>query len=276
MIPAPPDPSLPIGVFDSGAGGLTVAAVLRRRLPGEALLYLGDMARLPYGTKSPQTVVRYACQAARFLLEQRIKLLVVACNTASAHALPALADLCGPIPVVGVIEAGARAAAGAGDRIVVIATEGTCGSGAFPRAIAAHRPAANVTQVPCPLFVALAEEDMTEGPIAESVAQSYLGGLFGDGRDNDALLLGCTHFPLLLPTLRKIVGPEPALIDCGEAVADEVAILLERTGLAARRGAGEPAPITLTATDTAERMTRLAARLLPELGREPPVAIVDL
>jgi glutamate racemase len=202
------DRLLPIGVFDSGVGGLTVASAMRNRLPNEDLLYLGDTARLPYGTKSPETVVRYALRAADFLVGQGVKMLVVACNTASAHALAALADAHKSLPVLGVVEAGALAAAHASPlgAIAVIATEGTCRSGAFSRAIFAHRPQAVVTPVACPLFVALAEEGLTDGPIAEAIAARYLDGLFPA---NDTMVLGCTHFPLLSATLRRIIGPTP-------------------------------------------------------------------
>jgi glutamate racemase len=265
----------PIGVFDSGIGGLTVAAALRHRLPAERLLYLGDVARLPYGTKSPETVVRYALQAARFLVGRGIKLLVVACNTASAHALPALAEALAPLPVLGMVEAGAAAAAAASltGGIVVAATEGTTRSGAYPQAIARLWPDARVSQVACPLFVAFAEEGLTDGPIAEAVVRDSLGDRFAAAAGNDTLLLGCTHFPLLLPALRAVLGPGPALVDCGEAVAAQAAALLARTGLAAPPG---PGGITLVATDSARRVSRHAAALLPELGDTPAVELVDL
>lgn len=267
---------MPIGVFDSGVGGLTVAAALSRRLPGESLLYLGDLARLPYGTKSPETVVRYALKAASFLTAHGIKMLVVACNTASAHALGALQAAHPTLPVLGVVEAGAAAAArrsGSG-RIVVAATEGTCRSGAFARAIAAHRPEAGITQVPCPLFVALAEEGLTEGPIAEAVARDYLGAVFEGADAADCLVLGCTHFPLLVPALRSVLGTGPALVDCAEAVADQVAGRLAADGLAAPAGA--VGSIRLFATDAPDRFARMAGRFFPGLGAAPPVELVDI
>ena len=167
-----PHASQPIGIFDSGVGGLTVATALARQLPAEALLYLGDGARLPYGTKAPKTVSRYALQAASFLVGRGAKMLIIACNTASAHALEAVQRAHPGLPVLGVVEAGAEAA---GERsltggIVVAATEGTCLSGAFPRAILERRPDARITQIACPLFVALAEEGFSQGPIVEAVA----------------------------------------------------------------------------------------------------------
>jgi len=267
---------LPIGVFDSGVGGLTVAAALRRRLPSEHLLYLGDIARQPYGTKTSKTVARYALQAARFLERRRVKMLVVACNTASAHALEALVRAHPGLPIVGVVEAGARAAASRspGGGIVVAATEGTCASGAFPRAIRALRPEARVTQVACPLFVALAEEGFTQGPIAEAVVKDYLGRHFADGAGNDTLLLGCTHFPLLAPALGAALGDAVNLVDCGEAVAAEAAGLLAAYGLAAPAGAA--GGVSLLATEAADRLARLGGRLLAESGDPPKVELVDL
>ena len=271
-----PHPDLPIGIFDSGIGGLTVAAALRRHLPAERLLYLGDVARQPYGTKTPKTVARYAAQAARFLVGRGIKMLVVACNTASAHGLEALARAHPGLPLLGVVDAGARAAAEqtAGGGIVVAATEGTCASGAFLRAIAARHPAARVTQVACPLFVALAEEGLTEGPIAEAMVEDYLGPRFGPDSDNDTLLLGCTHFPLMAPALTAVLGAAIRLVDCGEAVAAEAAWLLAERGLAAPPSA--IGGITLTTTAEADRFTRLASRLLAEGEASSAVELVDL
>lgn len=267
---------LPVGVFDSGVGGLTVAAALRRRLPGESLLYLGDIARLPYGTKSPATVTRYALNAAAFLARRGIKLLVVACNTASAHALDALAEAHPDLAVLGVVEAGAAAAArqSRSGRIVVAATEGTCRSGAFARAIQAHRPDAQVAQVPCPMFVALAEEGLTEGPIAEDMVRHYLAEHFHGPDAADCLVLGCTHFPLLANSLRKVLGPEVALVDCAEAVAGQAASALAEIGLTAPEGTA--GGLSLIATDAPDRFARIAIRLFPALGEVPPVELANL
>lgn len=263
-----------IGIFDSGVGGLTVAMAMRRRLPDEPLLYLGDTARLPYGTKSPETVARYAVNAAEFLIGRGIKMLVVACNTASAQALPALARAYPGLPVLGVVEPGAAAACrrSAHGTIVVAATEGTCQSGAYERAIRAVRPEARVTMVPCPMFVALAEEGMTGGPIVEAVARSYLDPLFAAG-DNDCLVLGCTHFPLLAPALTEVVGAAVAVVDCAEATAAEAARLLSLRGIAAMPGGGG---LTLLATDAPARFTRIAEGLFPGLGPLPEIEVVDL
>jgi glutamate racemase len=275
MTLAPRQNALPIGIFDSGIGGLTVAAALRRRLPGESLLYLGDVARLPYGTKSPETVIRYALQGAAYLRGQGVKLLVLACNTASALALGAVRDRFPDLPVIGVVAAGAALAATASPsgRIVVAATEGTCASGAFPAAILADRPGARVSQVACPMFVALAEEGMEAGPIAEEMARAYLGALFAGDQPADCLVLGCTHFPLLRPALRAALGDGPVFVDCADAVADEAARLLTARGLAADNGR---AAVRLVTTDAPCRFAGMAARFFPELGAAPAVELVDL
>lgn len=267
---------LPVGVFDSGVGGLTVAAALRRRLPAEHLLYLGDIARLPYGTKSPATVTRYALNAGAFLAARGIKMLVVACNTASAHALDALGAAHPDLDVLGVVEAGAAAAARQSrtGRIVVAATEGTCRSGAFARAILARRPDAAVTQVPCPMFVALAEEGLTDGPIAEDMARHYLAEHFQGPAAADCLVLGCTHFPLLAGALRRVLGDGAALVDCAEAVAEQAALALAEAGLAAPEGAA--GGLSLIATDAPDRFARIATRLFPALGAVPAVELANL
>lgn len=267
---------LPLGVFDSGVGGLTVAAALRRRLPSEKLLYLGDLARLPYGTKSPATVARYACNAADFLVARGIKMLVVACNTASAHALDALSAAHAGLPVLGVVEAGAAAAArlSPSGRIVVAATEGTCRSGAFARAIQTHRPDARVEQVPCPMFVALAEEGLTDGPIAEDMVRHYLGGSFLGTDAADCLVLGCTHFPLLAKALRRVLGERVVLVDCAEAVAAQTAAELASRSLALP--GGDVGGLSLIATDAPDRFARIATRLFPALGPVPDVELANL
>jgi glutamate racemase len=266
-------PTLPIGIFDSGVGGLTVAVALRARLPAERLLYLGDTARLPYGTKSPETVVRYSLRAADFLVRRGVKMLVVACNTASAHALPALAAAHPGLPLLGVVEAGAAAAAAAtrSGRIVVAATEGTCASKSFERAVKSLVPAATVDCVPCPMFVALAEEGLTDGPIVEAMARTYLDGRFGEG-GADCLVLGCTHFPLLAPALARLAGPGAALVDCAQATAGLAEAELARRGLAAPG----PGGLELAATDAPDRFARIAAAMFPDLHPLPEVRLVDL
>ncbi|MDB4971421.1 MAG: glutamate racemase [Myxococcales bacterium] len=225
-----------IGVFDSGVGGLTVVRALTERLPREELVYLGDTARVPYGSKSAETVARYSRMAARFLVDRGVKMVVVACNTASAFALEALrAEL--PLPVLGAIEPGARAAVAATrtGRIGVIGTLGTVRSGSYPRAIAALDPALHVTARACPLLVPLAEEGWLDDEVAGAIARRYLGELQAEAPDVDVLVLGCTHYPLLRPLLsrvaREVFGHDVTLVDSAEAMADVAHAELERLGL---------------------------------------------
>ena len=225
-----------IGIFDSGVGGLTVCRELIRKLPKEQLLYLGDTARVPYGTKSPATVTQYALEAAEFLCQQGIKLLVVACNTASAVALPQLREAF-RVPVIGVLEPGAHAAvASGGSRIGVVGTEGTINSGSYKQALLKLAPTAAVFSVACPLFVPLAEEGWSDHSVAHQVAGEYLGPLLAE--KIDTLVLGCTHYPLLLGAIRAVVGPGVTLVDSAAATALEVVDLLESSGLAAVGGSG--------------------------------------
>ena len=220
-----------IGIFDSGVGGLTVFKEIRRQLPGEELLYLGDTARVPYGTKSPRTVLRYALEAASFLVERGVKLLVVACNTASSVALPALEERFS-LPVVGVIVPGAgKAVALTRDRRVgVIGTEGTVKSGAYTRAIHGLDSAISVFSASCPLFVPLAEEGWAEHSVTRLTAQEYLTPLLCQGIDT--LVLGCTHYPLLKKTLREVAGAGVTLVDSAAETARCVADLPAVHGLA--------------------------------------------
>ncbi len=225
-----------IGVFDSGVGGLTVVRALRRELPGEHIVYLGDTARLPYGVKSPSTVVRYSLQSARFLLGRGLKQLVIACNTASAAALPHLEREL-PVPVLGVIGPGAAEAVAATrtGHIGVIGTLGTIRSSAYRRAIAALRPDVEVTAVACPLFVPLAEEGWFDGEVPKIVARRYLGEVFGSLDDIDTLVLGCTHYPLLKPVLREVTyeltGREVRLVDSAGAIARATHAELDARGV---------------------------------------------
>ena len=261
----------PIGVFDSGMGGLTVMRALVERLPRESFVYLGDTARLPYGSKSADTVRRYAVQCTSALMRHRIKLLVVACNTASATALPALTDLLKPVPVLGVIEPGADAAvkAAPSGRIAVIATEGTVKGGAYERAIHARNPAAVVTQQSCPLFVALAEEGLTHGAIVELAAKRYLDQLLA-GASPECLVLGCTHFPVLKDTIAHIAGPGVKLVGSAETTALAVQRLLNERDLARADGART---LRFLATDAPERFARVGEIFL---GAKIPATEVDL
>ena len=283
------NPSWPIGVFDSGVGGLTVLRALHDRLPDETFVYLGDTARLPYGTKSPETVVRYARQAARALVDRNIKLLVIACNTASATAVEVLRAELAPLPVLGVIEPGAEAACAASvtGRIVVIATEGTVRGGAYERAIATRRPDAHVIARPCPLFVSLAEEGWVEGPVPEAVARAYLDDLAGaglapGGTASDCLVLGCTHFPVLTDVLRGVVGSGVAIVDSARTTADAVDRLLAQHRLHAPRASGlvpearGAGRTVLLATDDRERFARVGSRFLGLPFDSSRVDLVDL
>jgi glutamate racemase len=232
--------NLPIGVFDSGVGGLTVLRALRSAMPAENFIYLGDTARLPYGTKSAETVVRYSLQCASALVRRHIRCLVVACNTVSASALDALRAHHPTLPIIGVIEPGAEAAvaASASGRIAVIATEGTVGGGAYQAAIHRLNPAAQVTSRACSLFVSMAEEGWTEGPIAEAVAHRYLDPIFGDPTFQtkdapDTLVLGCTHFPALAATIRAALPPHVSIVDSAATTA--AAVLRQLHGAATTR-----------------------------------------
>lgn len=276
-------PELPIGIFDSGVGGLTVYRALHEKLPDEHFVYLGDTARVPYGTKSLATVERYAVENARFLAAHGIKLLVVACNTASALALPAIRENV-RVPVVGVIEPGARAAVAKvteRDRssVGVIATEATVKSGAYRRAIKSLAASVEVIERACPLFVALTEEGWAETDVAHAVAAEYLQDL--QNNRVGALVLGCTHYPILRRVIQETVGADVQLIDSGEATAASVAELLEREGLRRTSGREEDSshsdapPRRLCddldhfyVTDAAERFARVAERFL---GSAPSV-----
>lgn len=261
----------PIGVFDSGVGGLTVLRTLLERLPREHTVYLGDTARVPYGTRSGEVVTRYALLSARHLAAHGIKLLVVACNTVSAHSLPALAQAL-PIPVVGVIEPGAQAAAASsrGGAIAVLGTPATVASGAYQAALRRLAPLASVVARACPLFVPLAEEGWIDGEVPRLVAERYLADLRRQGVDT--VLLGCTHYPLLARAIAEVVGPQVAMVDSAQATADAVGALLAAKGLL-RQGAGAAQHRTLC-TDVPDRFRAVADRFL---GRAVgPVELVDL
>jgi glutamate racemase len=224
--------SAPVGVFDSGIGGLTVAHEVIRQLPHESVLYFGDTARVPYGPKSPDTVRRYSREIAGFLRDQGVKGIVIACNTATAHALSVLRDEF-DMPVIGVVEPGARAAVSVttGGRIGVIGTVGTIKSGAYERAIRAINSDVFITARACPLFVPLVEEGWTDHEATRLIAREYLAPLVA--ADIDTLVLGCTHYPLLKPLLREVLGPDVRLIDSAEETAAETARTLAEASLAA-------------------------------------------
>jgi glutamate racemase len=209
-----------IGVFDSGLGGLTVLAAMMKQFPKESMVYLGDTARVPYGNKSPETVTQYALDNAKTLMQKaELKLLVVACNTATAHALPTLSATL-PIPVIGVIEPGVLEVIENPEikSVAILATAGTTRSKAYEIALRKQGFKGEIFSLACPLFVSLVEEGLTQGPIAESIAQHYLSQL---PHMPDAVILGCTHYPLLLPVLRKIL-PNTLWIDSGSATASHL------------------------------------------------------
>ncbi len=260
----------PIGIFDSGVGGLTVYRALHDRLPNEHFVYLGDTARVPYGTKSLATVERYAIENSQFLASLGIKLLVVACNTASALALPEIRKAVG-LDVVGVIGPGARKAVKmfGSDKIPkigVIATEATIQSKAYAKAIKEASNLAEITETPCPLFVSLAEENWTQEPETYSIAKKYLQRIVE--KNVDALVLGCTHYPILRDVIQQTVGENVTLIDSGEACAEEVEELLIAKDLANNsppkrktRHLGDDLD-HFYVTDAADRFARVAERFL--------------
>ena len=272
-----PSRDLPIGVFDSGVGGLTVLRALRERLPGASFLYLGDTARLPYGTKSPDTVRRYAEQAAGVLIDRGVQALVIACNTASSAAVEHLRRSCAPIPVFGVIEPGAAAAVAAskGQEILVLATEGTVQGGAYDRAIRALRPNAAVVSLPCPLFVAFAEEGWVDGPIAEAVARRYIGPVLAEHPGIDTVVLGCTHFPVLRGAISVAAGPGLHLVDSAATTASEVSRSLRDIfpGGSPHEPRGE---IRFLATDAPQRFARVGSVFLGEAITPAAVELIDL
>ena len=265
---------LPIGLFDSGVGGMTVLRAMREQLPNESFLYLGDTARMPYGTKSVETVRRYALEAAAALTARGIKLLVIACNTATAAALPLLREAHPEIDVVGVVEPGAEAACRAtkSGHIAVIATRGTIRGRAYEEAILRRMPEARISALPCPLFVPMAEDGLTSGPLAEGMAARYLDPIFRDPREQglevpDTLVLACTHFPLLRGAISRVAGEGVTLVDSASNTAREVRRLLMEKHLA--RGAGTsagmplcPGSVRFLTTDDVPRFTRLGELFL--------------
>ena len=267
---------LPIGVFDSGVGGLTVLKALREQLPSEDLVYLGDTARLPYGTKSPASISRYASQATRLLQQQNIKMLVVACNTASAVALTALREQMDPLPVIGVVEPGAAAAVAArpGGRHLVLATEATVRLGAYRRAILALDPKASVQELACEMLVSLAEEGWSDGPIAIAIVQRYLDELDDQTDDPTSVILGCTHFPLLRQPIAAAFEAGISIVDSASTTAGVAKNTLESLTLINERDTA--GSLTLLATDGATRFARVGGWFLGQDLSVDDISIVDL
>ena len=254
----------PIGVFDSGIGGLTVAHAIIQHLPNERLIYFGDTARVPYGPKSPDTVRRYSREIAGFLTSQGVKMIVVACNTATAHALPTLQEEL-DIPVIGVVEPGARAAVSAtrSGHVGVIGTAGTIKSGAYERALRALRPSLRVTARPCPLFVPLVEEGWTDHDVTRAVAREYLEPL--REAEVDTLVLGCTHYPLIKALLAQVLGDAVRLIDSAEETARETGRVLHAQGLEAPVSAEPVSGHRFFASDDPLQFLQLGQRFLGDV-----------
>ncbi len=268
----------PIGIFDSGVGGLTVLHALRDRLPDEDLLYLGDTARLPYGTKSEESVQRYASHAAGWLRQRGIKLLVVACNTASALALDALRAQLAPVPVIGVVEPGAQAAVALSHahRHLVLATESTAARRAYTRAIHALDPVAKVEELGCSVFVALAEEGWSNGPVAAAAAAAYLGSVpeRPAAERPDTAILGCTHFPLLREAIATVLGPDITIVDSASTTADAVVARLDELGL--RKASAATGSLQLVATDSPARFATVGSAFLGERFTADDIELTDI
>jgi len=266
----------PIGVFDSGVGGLTVLRAMMAAMPGENFLYLGDTARVPYGTKSAETICTYSLGLADVLLQNDVKMIVIACNTASAHATQLVAEKAPMIPVIGMIGPAATAAANAtrNGKILVMGTQSTIHSGCYQAAIHALDPSLSVTGVACQLLVALAEEGWVDGPIPRDIIARYIGAHFaaGDADKPDTIILGCTHFPLLRDAVAEIVGPDVTLIDNGAAATRLI------TGMMAEPTAPEQGPgsLKLMATDSIERFAPAAAKFLGRSVDPAMITHIDL
>ncbi|MBE6420946.1 MAG: glutamate racemase [Elusimicrobiaceae bacterium] len=250
----------PIGVFDSGLGGLTILKALRRTLPHEDLIYFGDTANVPYGSKSKTAVTRFSLAIARFLQEQNAKLIVVACNTASAFALPQLQKQIS-VPVIGVIEPGAAKAAQStqNNKVAVLGTQGTIKSKAYEHALAKSSPAIKVTGQACPLFVPLVEENWGKKPAAELIAREYLKGVEKSGADT--VILGCTHYPVLKSLIAKILGKKVKLVDSAQTLAQTAQQFLAAHQCAEIKGKGK---LTVYASDDPQKFKQQAAILLGE------------
>lgn len=250
---------LPIGVFDSGVGGLTVVRALMERLPFESIVYFGDTARVPYGVKSVETICGFAREITDFLLQKGVKLLIIACNTMAAVARHVVEDM-SPVPVLDVIDAGARSAVSVTrDRYVaVIGTPATINSNAYARAIHRYDPSVRIFSQACPLFVPLVEEGWLDHPVTRLTAQEYFKPVLC--HPIDTLVLGCTHYPLLKPLLQEVVGPGVQLVDSAEAMAEQTAEVLHASGLAATQG-GSPQYVCYV-TDVPLRFQTIGERFL--------------
>lgn len=261
------DRNAPIGVFDSGVGGLTVVREIIRQIPDERVIYFGDTARVPYGTKSKDTIIRYSRQIIRFLRTQDVKAIVIACNTASAYALETVQKEC-DIPMIGVINAGAYMAAKTtkNGKIGVIGTEGTINSGIYSETIRQWNSDAEVFGKACPLFVPLVEEGLLHDSVTDEIASRYMGDL--KGKYIDTLVLGCTHYPLIRSTLRRIMGDNVQLVNPAYETAIELRGLLEREGLSCSKDHMEGEKYQFFVSDLAEKFKNFATAILPEQVKE--------
>ena len=256
------DRDAPVGVFDSGVGGLTVAREIMRNLPSEKIVYFGDTARVPYGSKSKETVIRYSRQIIRFLQEQQVKAIVVACNTASAFALDTVRDEF-DIPIIGVIESGAKVAADRtrNKRVGIIGTVGTVGSGIHAQYLKKLDPEITVFGKACPLFVPLVEEGWLHDPVTVEVASRYLKEL--QDKDVDTLILGCTHYPLIRSTIRQVMGEKVCLVNPAYETALELGKLLEEQGLSSTGPEQKEFPYRFYVSDLADEFKEFANSILP-------------
>ena len=256
------DRDAPVGVVDSGVGGLTVAREIMRNLPSEKIVYFGDTARVPYGSKSKETVIRYSRQIIRFLQEQQVKAIVVACNTASAFALDTVRDEF-DIPIIGVIESGAKVAAARtrNKRVGIIGTVGTVGSGIHAQYLKKVDPGITVFGKACPLFVPLVEEGWLHDPVTVEVASRYLKEL--QDKDVDTLILGCTHYPLIRSTIRQVMGEEVCLVNPAYETALELGKLLEEQGLSSTGTEQKEFPYRFYVSDLADEFKEFANSILP-------------
>ncbi len=262
--------SRPVGIFDSGIGGLTVVREVVKLLPSENIIYLGDTARLPYGTKSRETVISYSRKNAGFLVSEGVKFIIAACNTASAYSIRILSEEL-PIPVFGVITPGAKRAAAItrNGKIGVIGTPSTVRSGAYKSALESENPSLEVSSLPCPLFVPLVEEGLCEGEITETIIRKYLVSL--QNKKIDTLILGCTHYPLMKKPISEVMGEKVTLVDSAEETAAETAAFLRKNGLSNESGGGSS---EFYLTDVSESFTEIAGRFL---GKElETVNLIDM
>lgn len=271
---------LPIGVFDSGVGGLTVLSAIHQRLPNENLIYLGDTARVPYGTKSPESIKRYASQAADTLIQRNVKALVIACNTASAVSLELLQQQHPNIPIIGVIEPGAEVGCQTSrtGHIAVIATESTIYGQAYHQAITRIRPEAEIVGKACSLFVSLAEEGWTEGDLLQQIIRRYLNELFDEAKERnlsiDTMVLGCTHFPVLKNAIAAVVGNSIQLVDSALTTSESLKSYLAKTDL--ENGNTKRGEITFLVTDGRERFSRVAKTFFGHSVDISAIELVDI